>query len=151
MDFSKKHLSMMLLGNHEQMCIDYFERADICFLLNRGDETLAQYEASGQSISKHVEFFKTLPLYYQTEDFIFVHAGLKPQTNLHAQSKHDLLWIRDEYQDSDYDWGKTIVTGHTWWNEPVFLENRIIIDTGACYGNYLTACDLSPIIEPALA
>jgi serine/threonine protein phosphatase 1 len=141
-EFEKQYKSVFLLGNHEQMCLDYFEDGDPVFLMNRGDETLQQYDDSGISISDHFEFFRTLRTYYETRDFIFVHAGLRPEISLHSQEKIDLLWIRDDYQNSDYDWGKTIVSGHTWWHSPVFHNNRIILDTGACHGNYLTACDV---------
>lgn len=141
-DFAEQHRSVFLLGNHEQMCLDYFENGGIKFLINRGDETLHQYDSSGVLISKHLEFFRTLSTYYETKDFIFVHAGLRPGIPLHLQDTNDLLWIREDYQDSDYDWGKIIVSGHTWWHSPVLYNNRIILDTGACYGNYLTACDV---------
>ncbi len=140
--FAEQHQSVLLLGNHEQMCLDYFEDDDPTFLMNRGDETLYQYEVSGISIEKHLDFFKTLKLYYETSNFIFVHAGLMPGIALNCQDKHDLLWIRDDFHDSDYDWGKTIVCGHTWQNEPVFYNNRIFLDTGACNGRYLSACDV---------
>ena len=141
-EFAERYRSVFLLGNHEQMCLDYFEDGDTTFLLNRGDETLVQYANSGINFLKHLDFFRTLRTYYETEDFIFVHAGLRPGLTLESQDTTDLLWIRDDYQDSDYDWGKTIVSGHTWWHSPVFLNNRIILDTGACYGHYLTACDV---------
>jgi len=142
LSFSENFQTVFLLGNHEQMCIDYFDRKEPAFLMNGGDETLYQYEKTGISISKHLDFFRTLRQYYETKEFIFVHAGLRPEIPLHYQEKKDLIWIRDEYQDSDYDWGKTIVSGHTWWHSPVFHNNRILLDTGACYGNYLTACDV---------
>ena len=142
LSFSENFQTVFLLGNHEQMCIDYFDRRELAFLLNRGDETLRQYDDSGISISKHLDFFRSLRQYYETKDYVFVHAGLRPEIPLHYQEKKDLIWIRDEYQDSNYDWGKTIVSGHTWWHSPVFHNNRILLDTGACYGNYLTACDV---------
>lgn len=55
---------------------------------------------------------------------------------------HDLIWIRDEFLDSDFDFGRIIVHGHTPVMEPVVRPNRIGIDTILKAGR-LTAVELS--------
>lgn len=79
---------------------------------------------------------------YETERFIFVHAGLRPGRALTEQQEQDMLWIRDEFLDSDYDWGKTVVFGHTPLPEPLWQPNKIGVDTGAVFGRVLTCCDV---------
>ena len=92
---------------------------------------------------EHLAFFKSLRLYYETEKFIFVHAGLKQGVPLERQNTYDLLWNRHQFLDSDKDFGKKVVYGHTPSPEPQISNNRIGIDTGAVYGNRLTAVELN--------
>ena len=75
----------------------------------------------------------------EEEEYVFVHAGLRPKRPIHEQSIEDLLWIRHEFIDSDYDWGKRIVFGHTPLSSPLVQPQKIGIDTGAVYGGPLTA------------
>lgn len=91
-----------------------------------------------------MNFFRSLLLWYETEQYIFVHAGLRDEISLENQDPSDLLWIRYEFIRSSYDFGKTIVFGHTPVShaEPLFLPGRIGIDTGAVYGGPLTCVEL---------
>ncbi|MGD8392201.1 MAG: serine/threonine protein phosphatase, partial [Desulfobacterales bacterium] len=85
-------------------------------------------------------------MYYQTEDYIFVHAGLREKVPLESQQEVDMLWIRDEFIYSDYDFGRRVVFGHTPFKEPLVQPNKIGIDTGAVYGNQLTCVQLPEMI-----
>lgn len=137
--------TIFLCGNHEQMLLDYLEGRDrALFLANGGYETMASYqEGPGwPPPDSHLQFLKALRDRYETDDFIFAHAGLRPGIALQDQARDDLLWIRREFLDSDYDWGKPVVFGHTPRKEPLISATRIGLDTGAVYGRRLTACDL---------
>ena len=68
---------------------------------------------------EHLHFFESLLPYYETENYIFVHAGLRPGLPLHEQTMHDLLWVRQEFIDSDYDFGKRVIFGHTPFSPPL--------------------------------
>ena len=57
-----------------------------------------------------------------------------------------MLWARAEYLESDYDFGKPVVSGHTPFRSPQVDKNKIIIDTGAVYGGMLT-CLVLPDME----
>jgi serine/threonine protein phosphatase 1 len=74
-----------------------------------------------------------------------VHAGMRKKVPLESQKKIDLLWIRDEFIFSDFDFGKRIIFGHTPFKEPLVQTNKIGIDTGAVYGNRLTCVQLPEI------
>ena len=54
----------------------------------------------------------------------------------------DLLWIRHEFIDADWDFGRTVVFGHTPLAKPLIEKNKIGIDTGAVYGGRLTCIEL---------
>ena len=70
--------------------------------------------------------------------YFFCHAGVRPGVPLDRQSEDDLLWIRQEFLDSDADFGKLVVHGHTPVVEPQVRANRINIDTGAFATGRLT-------------
>jgi len=137
--------SVYLRGNHEQMLLDVLAGADpVTFLLNGGGKTIASYQRRGgwPLPAEHRRFLEALPSLYQSEDFIFVHAGLRPGTPLAEQGPDDLLWIRHEFLDSADGWGETVVFGHTPREEPLLEEHRIGLDTGCVYGGRLTCCDV---------
>ena len=136
---------IFLKGNHEDMLENYLDGTDrFTYLLNGGQQTLDNYLNRPNNPSKypvpstHLEFFNSLHLYYQTDDYIFVHAGLRKKMPLESQKRIDLLWIRDEFISSHFDFGKRVIFGHTPFKEPLVQTNKIGIDTGAVYGNRLT-------------
>ena len=61
---------------------------------------------------------------------------------LAEQVEDDLLWIRGEFITSQEDFGRRVIFGHTPFKQPLLMPNKIGIDTGAVYGNYLTALKL---------
>lgn len=141
--------TIFLMGNHEDMLQNYLDGSDrFTYLLNGGQRTLEEYLNRSNNPktypvpSEHLEFFNSLFLYYQTEDYIFVHAGLRKKVPLESQEKMDLLWIRDEFIYSDFNFGKRVIFGHTPFKEPLLQSNKIGIDTGAVYGNRLTCIQL---------
>ena len=143
---------IFLKGNHEDMLQNYLDGSDrFTYLLNGGQRTLDAYLNRPNNPGKypvpsaHLEFFNSLHLYYQTDDYIFVHAGLRKKVPLESQKKIDLLWIRDEFISTNFNFGKRIIFGHTPFKEPLVQRNKIGIDTGAVYGNRLTCVQLPEI------
>ncbi len=137
--------TVFLRGNHDQMFADYLDGHEpTIFLMNGGLKTLSSYQNNGQwpIPSPHRAFLEALLNVYETEDYIFVHAGLRPGIPLAEQDITDLLWIRREFITSDYDWGKTVVYGHTPLEAPLLTETRVGLDTGCVYGRQLTCCDV---------
>ena len=141
--------TVFLKGNHEERFAQYLSGTDRqLFVMNGGQATLDSYEKNwthgdGNLIpSDHLRFFSSLRLYHQTADYIFVHAGLREAVPLELQKVEDLLWIRDAFISSDYDFGKRVIFGHTPFSNPLVQPNKIGVDTGAVYGNRLTCVKL---------
>ena len=130
-----------LLGNHDAMFLDYLNKRDIDqYLLNCGGSTLMCYGITkpGNEGNKvppdHIEFFSSLKPYIEAEDYYFVHAGFRPRVEIEKQSLQDMLWIREPFINSHFDFGKKIIFGHTPLQEPLVMKNKIGIDTSAVYG-----------------
>jgi serine/threonine protein phosphatase 1 len=157
--------TIFLMGNHEKMFIDFLsgvERA--LFIYNGGESTLKSYlvrmenfwdnrqgvldeETLNQLVPEnHRAFLQELHPFYETDNYIMVHAGLRYGVDLESQSLDDLVWIREEFIYSEEDFGKRIIFGHTPFVRPLVLANKIGIDTGAVYGNSLT-CLILPELE----
>ena len=85
----------------------------------------------------HLDFLEGLPLTHQTDDLLFVHAGLRMELPLEWQDPEDLIWIRDGFLESRVDYGKLIVHGHTALDAPQHHGNRVNLDGGAGYGRPL--------------
>lgn len=151
-ELSKERNVIPLMGNHEDIililmsgALAYFEN---WFYRAGGAATLASYGwKNGEKIKltelikpEHVQFFQSLKLYHETEDHIFVHAGLKPGVSLAKQDDEDCLWIREGFLDSDYDFGKIVIHGHTPTDDgqPEVLPNRVNLDTKAFRSDVLT-------------
>lgn len=116
-----------------------------------GRECLAHFESDTGWINKdalaalardaipktHLTFLEERPLLHQTDDLIFVHAGVRMELPLEWQDPEDLIWIRDGFLESKINYGKLIVHGHTALDYPQHFGNRVDLDGGAGYGNPL--------------
>ncbi len=143
-DIDKKHDCVFLQGNHEEMFMDYLAGIyEKLFISNGGNKTVKSYGKHGWELDRlnriegrfmppeHIEFFKNQPKYYETEDYIFVHAGIHPGTPLENTPDETLLWDR-AFIHMDYE-GKVVVFGHSPSAEVLDEECKICIDTGACF------------------
>ena len=114
-----------VLGNHEWMLLRSLASEEIFFLWmrNKGFTTLRDFGiAAGQSPgpelanripSSYLDFFKTLPLFLETERFILVHAGLNPSSENPLEDVETLLWTRDEDYPEQLLRGRKLIHGHT--------------------------------------
>ena len=147
--YPREHI-ICLKGNHEAMLQDFLQdRERAMFMFNGGLRTIRNYWGENwESLPRlllppeHEEFYRELRPYYETPDYIFAHAGLKPGVPLAEQEEKDLLWIRGQFIASQEDFGRLVIFGHTPFNQPLVLPNKIGIDTGAVYGNFLTCLKL---------
>ena len=87
--------------------------------------------------------FKGLELGVMLAEFVFVHAGINPRVPLEQQSSHDVMWIRGDFTHAPHSVGKTVVFGHTPFEDVLLhLPYKIGIDTGLVFGNRLSVVEL---------
>ena len=138
-----------LMGNHEKIFLNFLDGGDLSnFFLNGGDKTLSSYGVEHEWKMdalvpvEHLSFMKSLLPWVELKDYYVVHAGFRPGVPVDNQTIEDLIWIRDPFLHSEYDFGKRVIFGHTPFPEPLIMENKIGLDTGAVYGNKLTCLEL---------
>ncbi|GGH23473.1 metallophosphoesterase family protein [Paenibacillus segetis] len=165
-----------LRGNHDQMMVDALEKEneedDARWIRNGAFQTVESY--SGLDLSddgserdlyiegkeyiknnypNHLEFLKSLPLYYETDHHIFVHAGINPEHENWRESQplRDYIWIRDAFFNHATNLQKKVVFGHTpvvnlhdcedIWFSP--MGDKIGIDGGCVFGFSLNCLEIS--------
>ena len=135
-------------GNHEDMCLHAFSQYDVndselgtAFYYNGGESTLDSFKAAGFSgiPQDYLDWMKALPVRYEDEKAHYIHAGALPGLPIDEQEDSDLLWERDTFLKTEYTWDKVVIHGHTPMKQVVERPNIISIDTGAGYGDALTA------------
>jgi len=152
-----KHLDY-ILGNHDQWAIAWAEKGfkqDI-WLSQGGLNTLVSYKHKHMP-KTHLDFLKKAHPVLELEKRLFVHAGIDPNKNIHAQTMETLLWDRNlihrayllnitnpEFRFRNYD---EIFIGHTttqFFNSdlPLKLCNIWALDTGAGWSGKLTIMDV---------
>lgn len=158
--------TIFLRGNHEQMLLDaliedgvltgerlrdlsssyraYLPESDSrVFLANGGRQTLHSYGLScfSEFPPEHIAFLQSTRLWWRFEHFVFVHAGIAQSIPLERQDPFVLMWTRRSPPGQD---GEIHVVGHhpTTDGDPYFEPGRYNLDTGAVYGQTLTACDV---------
>jgi len=141
-----------LMGNHEDLLLGALadsasETKARNWLDNGGPATLRSWgvplaggplEWARRIPPEHQAFLRGLALRHSAGGYLFVHAGVRPNVPLDAQSTEDLLWIREPFLSFAGDFGAVVVHGHTPIPEPVVRPNRVGIDTGAVMGGRLT-------------
>jgi serine/threonine protein phosphatase 1 len=150
------HGAVCLRGNHEDVMTRFLgDPAHLHHWQQLGGlQTLASYGVCERSIADtatdlhgrfrelfpyaHELFLQCLQDSFHCGDFLFVHAGIRPNVPIDQQDRADLLWIRNEFLDSTHDHGKLVVHGHTPVPHPDIRHNRINIDTGAWHTGILT-------------
>jgi serine/threonine protein phosphatase 1 len=75
---------------------------------------------------------------FAADEFLLLHAGVRPGVSLDRQDRYDLLNISDPFLSSEAEHGKLIVHGHTPSVDPEIPSNRIGIDTAAYATGHLT-------------
>lgn len=142
-------LIQCLAGNHEDVFLNFLAGGDLRLLLiNGGMTTLQSYEMDDLKEGEptipadHRAFFQTLLPWLELEDSYVVHAGFRPGVDIQRQSFEDLMWIREPFIRSNYDFGKRVIFGHTPFYEPLVADNKIGLDTGAVFGNKLTCLEI---------
>ncbi|MBS4173160.1 metallophosphoesterase family protein [Bacillus sp. FJAT-49736] len=163
-----------LRGNHDQMFCDwldepietlerYFRNGGLATIqsflsfdiereIPEGSEELTYRKWAEEILAKNkelIDFLANLPFYYETDEYIFVHAGINPNyDDWKNTSEYEFIWIRDPFLHFDHPFDQTIIHGHTptyiLHNDPnIFYGNKKIGIDGACvYGHQLNCLEI---------
>lgn len=151
---------VFLMGNHEDSMLEFLDGDSngVAWLTYGGLETLISYGVAVRRLPtndgaaaelrealwtavprRHVDFLRRCVLSHVIDDYVFVHAGVRPGRSLEQQARQDLLWIREEFLRAPAALpGYVVVHGHTICDAPQDLGHRIDIDTGAFVSGRLT-------------
>ncbi len=150
-DLSGRCQFILVRGNHEEMLFAALEsQSELRYWLNfGGEETLKSYPyRGGDEIMDrdHVRFLKNQARdFYETDEFIFVHASYDPNKPMSQQSNTTLQWehVHPEQMRSHFT-GKMVIAGHTpqTSGEPLELGFLKLIDTDGSRGGWLTALEV---------
>lgn len=158
--------AIALLGNHEKLMIDAITSKDpTLWYLNGGKKTGSSYRRK-ETMYKfdtktyyiHYNFLKDLPLYFTVlvgkKLYFFSHAGLNFKIPFDEHTPNDFIWTYHNYVAPKISGDIIFVTGHIRvqelrqrWNQevtdvPIFLPNKIFLDTGIDFGGKITLCDV---------
>ncbi|MHA6722439.1 metallophosphoesterase family protein [Sphingomonas sp. RS2018] len=152
----------VIAGNHEEIFLKTIEgHREMTRLFARvgGLDTLTSYGIDEQRyiaadfeelhglIRLHVpiahsRFIAGMEDVVEIGDYVFVHAGIRPDVPLAEQTTGDLRWIRRDFLDHRAPFERFVIHGHTITDAPDERPNRIGIDTGAFASGRLTAIGL---------
>lgn len=142
----KNNNVIALMGNHEKMLLDYQNGIDDSWMYNGCYQTMDSYEGFEEEFDSDVKWMERLPLYYEDDFFVYVHAGVDVNKPLKEQSKDTLLWIREPFIYNSKKYHKRVVFGHTPTIslgdscKPMYtFADNIGIDTGCVFGGALSA------------
>lgn len=148
-----------LLGNHEEVLLRIIggESALVpSWLQFGGAQCLESYGGDPRRLARssqsealeairsaipadHLGFLESFVDTCRFGDYLFVHAGIRPNVPINEQLQSDLRWIREPFLLNDTNHGFVVVHGHTISEVVEERENRIGIDTGAYRTGVLTA------------
>ncbi|MCJ8054674.1 metallophosphoesterase [Shinella curvata] len=139
-----------LTGDQQNLALDFWIRQI------GGRATLLSYDFDPDTFSvrdlerhfprNHLEIFHSAARYVELPKHILVHAGLAPNVSLADQTRRNLMWIREPFLSTPYDFGKVVVHGHSVTPSLgcEIARHRIGIDTGAYKTDRLSAIHIKP-------
>ena len=163
--------TIYLVGNHEDYLWRFLDDTSIgpTWLKYGGVPTFASYgiavspgESDAATLhrlqqelrravpARHLAFLRALQTYHLEGNYLFVHAGIRPDIPLAAQTRKDFTFSREGFVDTEHDHGHMVVHGHTIEATPQFRGNRIGIDTGAYLSGVLTCLVLQGAAQAVL-
>ena len=149
-EFSNLCEVILIKGNHEEICLGAYEYDPpelSKWLSIGGQSTLDSYDV-GTMPKSHLQFLRKSRDFFETDNFIFLHANFNNGYKLEETPSRILRWEflnndRPESIPKHYS-GKTVILGHTTVGDNALdLGHLIAIDTGAGMDDgWLTCFDI---------
>ena len=122
-------------GNHEDMMLQATSNHRLLdwWYSNGGWATVNSYGYLTDIPTEHLMWMATLPLYYETEKHVFVHAGVPADDlPLDKQDPEELMWMLYGKNDAGWYKDKHVVHGHHQFVDgPHEWQGRTDLDTFA--------------------
>ena len=151
-----------LIGNHEQMMMDYYKR-EISGILNwnkyNGSSSTKKQvkKLEKEERNKILRFLGECPYYVNINvngnAYLLVHAGIDPKVPFSKQEKEVMVWVREEFIFNKALKDIICIFGHTptkhirhsddysvWFDTE--HKDKVCIDSGCAYGGALAALRL---------
>lgn len=135
-----------VMGNHDLALRRRWTGEDV-ELKTSQKETYKELKADKD---RFLPFLNSLPFIIDLGTHLVVHAGLRPNVELHSQTTGDLTRLRTLGPNRESEEGtpwyhvyhgeKIVLFGHWPAPEPRRGKKAIGLDTGCAYGNRLSAC-----------
>ncbi len=140
-----------ILGNHEELLLAVLEDEGLreYWFECGGLKTLYSYRFPGTMEDiplEHIEFLKSFRDFYETDDFIFVHANYDPDLPMEEQDHRIMCWgLLSEVDARPHQSGKTVVVGHTEQVSGESLDLGFVkcLDTACWRYGWLTAMEVA--------
>jgi len=112
-----------------------------------GIQTYESYKDDHESMLRHLEWIKTLPMYIQKGNFFITHGYALPYYEHKNNEEYYNQFLLSRYEEGvtvveENKSGVVNVFGHCVFDEVIKNENFMAIDTGCAYGKKLTCIDL---------
>lgn len=155
--FAAQHSCVFLQGNHEWMLLRAVLDGDFrMWQANGGQQTMKSYglRMFGSNLpSQHYHFYKNTKLFYESEEYFFVHAGIPPWATIQesiadSEIQDEMMWTREHVTADETVWEKKVIFGHTPKPEPIVRKRMIGIDTGCVYRNLPDLGKLTAVLLP---
>ena len=90
------HAVYPLMGNHEETVLHILaENPSELQSLLKSRKSLNLLNKKGLVKKRFVRFFRSLPYYYQLDEFFLVHAGFNMKIEKPLTDKHAMCWVRN--------------------------------------------------------
>lgn len=144
-----------LCGNHEDMLLDAltgaYDGAASDWISNGGEATMRSYGTANlrrfaeELPEAHLTWLRSLREHWELDDYLFVHAGVRP-AGAEATDRDTKLWLRID-SDQSFGCGKLVICGHTPYRSPMRGPDWINIDTGC---GKLASAPLTALLLPEM-
>lgn len=147
-DLVREMNAITLVGNHETMLLEAIDGGNL--LQYQWDHSYGKITTYSFGVEtclgipvEYTTWMRSLPYFHNDSLRTFVHAGIQRWRPIleSTQSKDYMTWARDEFMNDPSLEGGFVVHGHTPRPgcPPDLRENRLNLDTGACFGGLLSA------------
>lgn len=104
-----------LKGNHEKMLEEFYLLNKVYpyrYHENGSESTIKEFSENVELLKKVLDFISKMPDIIESNNYIFVHAGINLDLSLENQDEEYIIWTGDKFWKKNSKENKTIIFGH---------------------------------------